>query len=40
VSEEREGLCAVRGEYADPKRRFSDVDMTEAVEDFNRGAGM
>jgi hypothetical protein len=40
VSEEGEGFGAVRSEYADPERRFSDVDMTEAVEDINRGAGM
>jgi hypothetical protein len=40
VSEEGEGFGAVRSEYADPERCFSDVDMTEAVEDFNRGAGM
>jgi hypothetical protein len=40
VSEERESLCAVRGEYADPKRRFSDVDMTEAVEDIDSGTGI
>jgi hypothetical protein len=40
VSEEGKGLGTVWGEYADPERRFSDVDMTEAVQDFNRGAGM
>jgi hypothetical protein len=40
VSEEGKGLGAVRSEYADPERRFPDVDMTEAVEDFNRGARM
>ena len=40
MSEERESLCAVRGEYADPEGRFSDVDMTEAVEDIDSGAGI
>jgi hypothetical protein len=40
VSEEGEGFGAVRSEYADPERRFPDLDMTEAVEDFDRGAGM
>jgi len=40
VSEEGEGFGTVWGEYADPERRFSDVDMAEAVEDINRGAGM
>jgi len=40
MSEEGKGLGTVWGEYADPERRFSDVDMTEPVEDFDRGAGM
>jgi len=40
VSEEGEGLGTVRGEYADPERRFPDVDMTEAVEDIDSGAGI
>jgi len=40
VSKQCKGLGTVWGEYADPERRFSDVDMAEAVEDFNRGARM
>ena len=40
VSQKGEGFGAVRSEYADPERRFPDVDMTEAVEDFDRGAGV
>jgi hypothetical protein len=40
VSKEGEGFGAVRSEYADPERRFPDLDVTEAVEDFNREAGM
>jgi hypothetical protein len=40
VSKQCKGLGTVWGEYADPERRFSDVDMTEAVEDIDSGAGI
>jgi hypothetical protein len=40
VSEEGEGFGAVRSKYADPERRFPDLDMTEAVEDIDSGAGI
>jgi hypothetical protein len=40
MSEEGEGFGAVRSKYADPERRFPDLDMTEAVEDIDSGAGI
>jgi hypothetical protein len=40
VSEEGEGLRSVRGEYADPERCFPDLNVTEAVEDIDSGAGI